>query len=59
MVFVIYLRLFIHHLENENFKYKTRYIMALTLSHLPFQNFLPKSELHKPGHIFPYKPSYF
>ena len=33
--------------------------MALTLSHLPFQNFLLKSELHKPGHIFPYKPSCF
>ena len=32
-------------------KCKTHYIMALTLSRLPFQNFLLKSELHTPGHI--------
>ena len=47
------------HTTPENFKCKTHYIMALTLSHLPVQNFLLKSELHKPEYIFPYKPSYF
>ena len=37
----------------KNFKRKTHYTMALTLSHLSFQNFLLKSELHRQGHIFP------
>ena len=43
----------------KRFKCKTHYIMALTLFHLPFQNFLLKYGLHKPDHIFPYKPSCF